>query len=156
VTVYFLRAGDTDMVKIGWTNGLVEHRVAMMQPGCWETLQIIRAVAGNRAVESWLHKRFAHCRIEREWFRFDADMLTVKPQVMDPGREISWLDRLKTQPCLAYVARALCVPERSIARWAQVPEEYLDEVCRLTRTGKWFYRPDLFAVPWQKPRRGTL
>lgn len=158
MAVYFLRAGDTEMVKIGWTTGTVEQRMATIQPGCWQTLRVIREVSGGRAVETWLHKRFAHCHVEREWFCFDPEMLTVEPREIDRSgkvREVfDWLKRAQTQPCLGYLAKELCLPEGVIASWQEVPEEYLDEVSCATRTGPWFYRPDLAPPPWRKPKRG--
>jgi hypothetical protein len=79
VPVYIIRAGDTEMVKIGWTSGAIASRIKVFQPGCWETLRLLRAIPlGTSHSEGWLHQRFSASRMSRDWFRFCTEMLTVE------------------------------------------------------------------------------
>lgn len=75
---YLLRAGETEKVKIGWAAG-VQGRVRQLQAGCWETLHLLRTWDGEQPAEAWLHRRFSHLRIVREWFTFTPEMLSVEP-----------------------------------------------------------------------------
>jgi hypothetical protein len=76
--VYFIRAGDTGPVKIGWT-GNVEVRRKNLQGNHVEPLHLLRVIEGSRQRERWLHRHFAALRLTGEWFRFDAEMLTIEP-----------------------------------------------------------------------------
>lgn len=76
--VYIIRAGDTEMVKIGWTNRTVEERRDDIQTSNHEPLHIIRALDWPRAAERWLHAHFNALHVRNEWFRFAPDMLTVE------------------------------------------------------------------------------
>ena len=95
--VYFIRAGETGPVKIGWTKD-VEDRRKILQTSQPELLQVIRVVDGTRSLERWLHDRFAALRLVGEWFRFDADMLAITlsdlevPPAKRPRRRplVSW------------------------------------------------------------------
>lgn len=82
--IYFVRAGETEMVKIGWTAESVDGRVRELQPGCWEKLRILRTVPGDRLVEAWFHQFFKGDCVAREWFRFNDQMMTV--EAPDIGR----------------------------------------------------------------------
>lgn len=84
--IYFLRAGDTDLCKIGWTNN-VARRVAVLQAGNHLRLTVIRQVEGGRGSEAWLHNHFRRYRVEREWYRFHPDMLTVEPGYLPRYRQ---------------------------------------------------------------------
>lgn len=75
---YLVRAGDTEKVKIGWAHG-VQNRVRQLQAGCWEPLYLLRTWDGEQPAEAWLHRRFSHFHIVREWFEFTPEMLSVEP-----------------------------------------------------------------------------
>lgn len=76
--IYIVRAGVTDMIKIGFAND-VPARLRELQSGCWERLTVVREMPGDRTVERWLHGHFkAHC-VRSEWFKFHPDMLTIVP-----------------------------------------------------------------------------
>lgn len=72
--VYFIRAGDTEMVKIGWSQD-VPQRVAAIQTGCPVEVRVIRILDADRRAEARLHRQFAECRQRGEWFSFSSDML---------------------------------------------------------------------------------
>jgi len=75
VWTYIIRAGESDMVKIGITTDAI-GRLASLQTAHPEKLKIIRLIRGNG--ESALHHHFAKNRIRGEWFRFAPSMLTVR------------------------------------------------------------------------------
>ena len=75
--VYIIQAGDSCMVKIGWTGGNVESRRRIFQSGHYEQLRIIRIIETPRGAEGWLHCLFAEYHVRGEWFRFHPTMLTV-------------------------------------------------------------------------------
>lgn len=82
---YILQAGDTPNVKIGWAAEDAKARLRRLQAGCWETLRLLRTVPGSRRTEVWLHRQFSDFRIARDWFRFDARMLTIDvPDISSP------------------------------------------------------------------------
>lgn len=76
--VYFIRAGDSGPVKIGRAID-VAGRLAELQTAHYEVLHLIREVEGGAAEERWFHRHFHVLRIRREWFLFDATMLSATP-----------------------------------------------------------------------------
>lgn len=70
--VYFV--GYASFVKIGWTRNFAS-RFRYLQSGCPEPLRVYLTCAGSRQDEREFHEKFAHLRLEGEWFRF-ADELS--------------------------------------------------------------------------------
>jgi hypothetical protein len=67
--VYFV--GFNCYVKIGHTSGLLTRtRMASLQTGCPEPLQLYYEVAGGIELEAELHKKFATDRLLGEWFQY--------------------------------------------------------------------------------------
>jgi hypothetical protein len=85
--IYFLRAGDTDLVKIGFADNVI-RRVSALQAGNHLKLSVFRQIEGGLQVERWLHRRFQSCRIDREWFTFSADMLTIEPPTISAPKSM--------------------------------------------------------------------
>lgn len=69
--VYFAKAGDR--VKIGKAKN-VASRIATLQTGCPDKIEVVRKVWGGNAVERTFHQRFSHLRVNGEWFRYEADL----------------------------------------------------------------------------------
>jgi hypothetical protein len=61
-------------VKIGITERDVQYRVAGLQTGCPEKLEIYAAFRGDLILEKALHERFAHLRRNGEWFLREGDL----------------------------------------------------------------------------------
>ena len=68
--VYFIFSPDDprSLVKIGYTKGDVEGRIAQLQIGCPFRLQLILALDGGGLLERTLHHRFRKSRCHGEWF----------------------------------------------------------------------------------------
>jgi len=66
--VYFLEADGASRIKIGWTRGAVEWRIATLRTGCPFELRQLGAMQGSEQDERRVHAEFAHLRIAREWF----------------------------------------------------------------------------------------
>lgn len=69
--VYFIAAGNFDRrtaVKIGWTDGQPERRLATLQSAHHTQLRLVTAVPGSRRLESALHRMFSGSWIRGEWF----------------------------------------------------------------------------------------
>jgi hypothetical protein len=77
--VYMIRAGKTDMVKIGWSLFSPNNRQIQLQFNHYELLKVIRVIEGPRAMERWFHLRFAEQNVRGEWFHLTSEMLTVTP-----------------------------------------------------------------------------
>lgn len=66
-TVYVIGFGA--YVKIGFTAGPIETRIARLQTGSPEKLVVIAEIVGDRSLEAGLHKQFRQQRAQGEWFR---------------------------------------------------------------------------------------
>jgi hypothetical protein len=74
--IYFVVAGISGPVKIGYAED-VEGRIRQLQAGNPKRLKLLRSCVGGRGAEAWYHHRFSAHRIDREWFHYHPDMLTV-------------------------------------------------------------------------------
>lgn len=86
--IYFLRAGENEHVKIGWTKdqSTLKRRIDSLQVGYPHRLAVIRTLEAERWAETWLHCFFINQRLEGEWFTFSSEMLTVEPPEEMPVR----------------------------------------------------------------------
>lgn len=105
--IYLLQAGPGGPIKIGHTNDL-PRRIALLQTGCADTLQLLGAYEGNPGDERVIHRTLAAHRIRGEWFRPDAEVLaccasrvaiTIKPKREGRLRcgEWSWSEEAKAR-----------------------------------------------------------
>lgn len=67
--VYFIRSGETGLVKIGWTAGDAEKRLKDLQTGNGESLRLLMQTPGTQRDEKALHRRYAEYHVRGEWFR---------------------------------------------------------------------------------------
>lgn len=132
--VYMIRAGDTDMVKIGWADD-PEARRRELQCGCWEELRVIRTVDAPASAERWFHAQYAGQRVRGEWFRFTDGMLNIEaPFLLDanagPVAEI--IDALGGP--LA-IGNALGLPPTTVGNWKarkSIPARYHGALLRVS------------------------
>lgn len=73
--VYFVRSERTHAIKIGFTAGKIEDRIAALQTAHPYKLQILAACSGTREYEKALHERFGRLRLEGEWFNPHPDLI---------------------------------------------------------------------------------
>jgi hypothetical protein len=66
-TVYVLRARPSGKIKIGRTREL-EKRIATLQTGTWEFLELLLTIPDDRNLEAKLHRRFQADCIAGEWY----------------------------------------------------------------------------------------
>ncbi len=71
--VYFIRAGKTQFVKIGWTSDL-RMRLSVLQTGNQAKLKVLRVLPGSRNTEVSIQVLFGRWRRRGEWFWLDAEI----------------------------------------------------------------------------------
>jgi hypothetical protein len=73
--IYFIQAGDTNMVKIGFTQTL-DMRSKGLQTGCPYRLKPILIINGTMQDEKKMHARFVKSRKNGEWFEVEGELET--------------------------------------------------------------------------------
>lgn len=68
MTIYFLQAGSEGAIKIGYTSGEPEARMAQLQTGCPAILKLIGHIPGSLSDEQKLHRKLWDYQISGEWF----------------------------------------------------------------------------------------
>lgn len=84
-SIYFIQIGLSGPIKIGYTAGSVDKRLASLQTSHPEPLRVLASIEGNRDVETDLHARFARYRKKGEWFEPHPDIIQFFST--DPRRE---------------------------------------------------------------------
>ena len=74
--VYFIQGEQSRRIKIGYTEGLVESRIASLQTGSQERLLALGWKPGTRSDERTLHRQFAKLSMGGEWFNPGPELLT--------------------------------------------------------------------------------
>ncbi len=74
--IYLIKAENTDLYKIGYTEGRVKDRLKALQTGSPHILSIVEQCSGSIAHEKHLHEVFEDNRTHGEWFKFDKETLT--------------------------------------------------------------------------------
>ena len=75
-TIYFIRAGDTDKVKIGYTQFEPEERLRRLQAGSSERLVLLATMDGTLREERALHRQFKVDNVGGEWFILSRELET--------------------------------------------------------------------------------
>ncbi len=70
--VYFLAAGR--YVKIGHTKSL-RVRFETLKSGCPLVIAMLGSFPGTSEAEARIHRKFAHLRVRREWFRATDELM---------------------------------------------------------------------------------
>jgi len=66
--VYAIQVGRNGPIKIGTTKNSPESRMAALQTGHHEKLQLLGAVEGDQAIERGAHEALRAYRLHGEWF----------------------------------------------------------------------------------------
>lgn len=77
MAVYFIRAGETDAIKIG-SSANPRIRLRLFQAGNAETLRIIKLIEAGPKAERQIQKHYRERHIRSEWFRFCPTMLRIE------------------------------------------------------------------------------
>ena len=72
--IYFIKNGDEDEVKIGYTGGESEIRLSQLQTGNPKKLKVLKIIEGTVEDETKLKRRFAIYNIRGEWFRYSDEI----------------------------------------------------------------------------------
>lgn len=87
--VYFIRAGEDGPIKIGFTTGSINRRIAMLQTGNPQRLELVGIVdGGDIEDERLLHMRFNETRLVGEWFAPSDALLSHIAQHPPGNRKI--------------------------------------------------------------------
>lgn len=73
--VYFAQAGEHGPIKIGWTRGDPNDRIASLQTGNPYRITLLIAVPGSGDDERDIHIRFDRIRMVGEWFQPTAELV---------------------------------------------------------------------------------
>lgn len=114
MSVYF--AEREGLIKIGYSRSVPSRMSAL-------GAKLIGAVPGDKTIESELHARFAHLRMNGEWFKPDEALLSYirdKAQTHKPDSEsVQW---------------ALKLPKSFLGRADKLAEQMSEPGFRYTRT----------------------
>lgn len=87
--LYVIRAGDTGYYKIGITKNDVLLRLKQLQTGNHVKLEVVRCYQVNdmEADEAMIYQRFAHRRVNGEWYELDSltdiDVMLCATNIID-------------------------------------------------------------------------
>jgi hypothetical protein len=73
--VYFIEAVGLSRIKIGYSDD-PEKRLRQLATGSPISLRIFARMPGNQVMEREIHARFAHLKVDNEWFHFTDDIRT--------------------------------------------------------------------------------
>lgn len=103
--VYFMQAGASGPVKIGFSGTSVERRIAGNQTGCPQPIALLGVVVGDIQLERRFHKAFRTCALRGEWFTPHPRLISFikkvakplptaiaeKPPDLTPLAELAWM-----------------------------------------------------------------
>jgi hypothetical protein len=83
--VYFLADLANKRVKIGKSKTHYRRTARLTRENSTE-LTLLGAIRGFTAVESWLHRKFAHVHLHNEWFEYSPQLRRfIREVTHDPG-----------------------------------------------------------------------
>lgn len=75
--IYFIRSGKKGPIKIGYTDGDADQRLASLQPGNPFELNLLGCISGDMEREKLIHQKFEAYRVRGEWFRATSELLSL-------------------------------------------------------------------------------
>lgn len=91
--VYFIQADESGPIKIGFTSGSPQARLAQLQTGNPAALKLLGAIKGSTAKERELHTSLSEWRLQGEWFQ-------SHPTVLDTIKRVLSSNARRDDPCL--------------------------------------------------------
>ena len=85
MTVYFISAGETEAIKIGFTSGDPLERMALLQTGCPLRLSLIGSVSGTTQNERSIHAELDAENLMGEWFKPAEPVFAKMREILSPG-----------------------------------------------------------------------
>jgi len=85
--VYFIQADEDGPIKIGFTAGDPQSRLAQLQTGNPVALKLLGAIRGDTAKERELHAALAEWRLQGEWFKPHATVLDTVRQALQEAHD---------------------------------------------------------------------
>lgn len=70
--IYFIRNGDSNLIKVGYCSGDPMKRLQAMQTGNPHQLILIGYREGDKSMERKIHSWFKANRVRGEWFHQDG------------------------------------------------------------------------------------
>lgn len=101
--IYFVEAGESGPIKIGYTKMYVVDRLMFLQVGNPMPLRLLAYTAGTRAEERRLHDKFSAHRMRGEWFQRSDEILAHLRGVLSKPIVFRSLSYWKNQPLDALV-----------------------------------------------------
>jgi hypothetical protein len=97
--VYFIENQESSLIKIGFSTD-VDGRLKTLRTAA-PNLRLIGFIPGTVATESWLHRKFATSRVDREWFAAgdlrcfieSVGVMTPIPPTLAPAESLKSDDR---------------------------------------------------------------
>lgn len=86
MTIYFIRAGDSGNIKIGYTAGSAERRMKQLQTGNIFDLELLGTIPGEMQDEKSMHQELKEYALRGEWFRSATELMAVILEMID-GKE---------------------------------------------------------------------
>lgn len=161
--IYFVQAGDSGHIKIGYTNDIA-RRVSALQTGCPVALRVIGVIdPGDPLLELDLHKRFDAFRTLNEWFSPDELLLSyirenAAPHVNRDAKEARTQAArvLAKFPTVRALSRETGIGESTISMWRSrewIPAPYHQTILDAAyRMGVDLSPDDFFERP-HRPQR---
>ena len=117
MAVYFIRAGESGPVKIGYATNVAQRLVKMQSDAADDLFVIGVDAAGSKETEREYHARFATEKIRGEWFSPSAQILETAAQLGVPAPEVK---RRKWETVNGVVARFLAKNRMTLCEFARM------------------------------------
>lgn len=149
--IYFIRAVNSWSIKIGVSSD-PKKRLASLQTGSAEPLELLGTIPGDLAEEKRLHSQFARFRIGGEWFRGDDELLIeitrlLRPPIAELARRAQaafwWIDGIARDES----GRELGMGLFCVIRGNQPVFPNPDEMLPAVWTGAKFFL--IFEISWR-------
>lgn len=81
--IYFIQK-QAGPIKVGYSAN-VSSRLQTLQTGSPESLTLLAQLSGNRTLERYIHNKFAHLKLEGEWFKPERELLAYIDELKASG-----------------------------------------------------------------------